>query len=1336
MKTHILLTLTLLFIIACGGDDGPISNGGNDTRKIESLILETSHNIVPAGLTTPIRALAQYEGGYIKDVTEQSSWLSSDSSVLSIEQGEVTANTFGDAEVIVSFGGLSEKENLKVVQGEIMKLSVTPQEQTVLVGYKDTYEAELEYKIDGNLRAYPVKQGIEWSVSDTDLATIDEFGNLEALALGDLTVQALLSVDEPTLFTSQSGSFSSIPSIMASSILHGEKIATVTKVDIFESGLDLPVGMEYGSSVVITYIDSQGRTRTTNLPSLLTWSSSDSSTVSVTDSGVIKGEELDATGQTITASLGGQSDQLTVTVSSKSLDRMEVLPKSFDLPFTGLSQQMQAIGHYDDSSTLDVTSQVVWSDNDNRDAVVTLSEHGLVTAVADGGPVTVTATYGPESQDATLTVGHVTAISVVPSDIDLANGASQHYQAMALTDSGLTLDVTSMVTWTVDNDSAGNKVASISSGNAQAGELLTEKVSASTVNVTAQLGGVAGTGTLDVTDEILERVVLSPELNQLNVGSQEAYTATGHFSNGSQRNVTASTVLTPSSGVVTVQGENVTGAQKGNATLTGSTTVGAQTVASIAYVTVDNTTITVKSLRVEPATLTLPVSGQQSVSVIATLSDNTELNVTSLIAPTSWQSGDSSVAYKLPSDVDTIMAGSIAGNTTLTTTYAGKSASVAVTITNATLESLSLTPTSQTMALGTTSAPYSVTGHFSDQTTATIANDSLNWSSLSTEVTVTDGVVTVTPSATPNIPVTISATDSSGVIGSAVVHVLDATVSDLTITPAGPLSLKLGEAQQFQAELELSDGSKLNATSLVDWTSNESSNLSIDDAGKAVAIAATSSAQVTASLGAINALNSVDVEVDGTSDLTHIVVTPTQATIGAGLTQAFKAQGHYQDNSTRDITASVSWSSADTKVATMVDEVATGISPGTVEITATHSSGVQMSALLVVEEKIDWDTLTLSDITVSEGSYTKAYATVATGSGKVLDVSTSIDNITFSNGYSQYLQKGIVQGITAGNEIATAEISGHQSNNANVTVNMTIPPVDRLELTPDGQVITINSNSETPYIVTAYYSSAPTTPVDVTNDTSTIVTTDGRFITAFDKSSGLASAGTSISGALSGTGWIKAEYGNAQAEVTAHVWKNAVQSSCATNGFRFISSGGYTFNCPLTEKQARQLSFPSSVRQVIDYSPYSELEWASYSNERTNHSVYVDACELMGQKGFGGKTNWRAIEYADDKVHEEFLNALRSAAPTASTASEAATIIGWPHFDTDSQLPSTVSNNYLWLTGKTSDDGVGATSIVILRIDANDANDANDDRVSKLSENIASSTNPERILPWFCVSEP
>jgi len=87
-----------------------------------------------------------------------------------------------------------------------------------------------------------------------------------------------------------------------------------------------------------------------------------------------------------------------------------------------------------------------------------------------------------------------------------------------------------------------------------------------------------------------------------------------------------------------------------------------------------------------------------------------------------------------------------------------------------------------------------------------------------------------------------------------------------------------------------------------------------------------------------------------TATLQSIAVTPAAPSVGIGSTVQFSAMGTYSDNSTKNITSSVTWASSNPAFATIVAAtgLATGVAVGTTEITATQGSVVSPNDPLAV----------------------------------------------------------------------------------------------------------------------------------------------------------------------------------------------------------------------------------------------------------------------------------------------------------------------------------------------------------------------------------------------------
>lgn len=95
-----------------------------------------------------------------------------------------------------------------------------------------------------------------------------------------------------------------------------------------------------------------------------------------------------------------------------------------------------------------------------------------------------------------------------------------------------------------------------------------------------------------------------------------------------------------------------------------------------------------------------------------------------------------------------------------------------------------------------------------------------------------------------------------------------------------------------------------------------------------------------------------------TATLQSITLTPSTSTIPRKTRAYFTAMGNFSDGSSSDLTTAVSWSSSNAAIATISNQnfsngVATGVSPGTVTITAYESaSGLGATATLTVSSAV------------------------------------------------------------------------------------------------------------------------------------------------------------------------------------------------------------------------------------------------------------------------------------------------------------------------------------------------------------------------------------------------
>jgi uncharacterized protein YjdB len=348
------------------------------------------------------------------------------------------------------------------------------------------------------------------------------------------------------------------------------------------------------------------------------------------------------------------------------------------------------------------------------------------------------------------------------------------------------------------------------------------------------------------------------------------------------------------------------------------------------------------ALQVTPANPTLAAGTMQQFKATADLSDGSTMDVSATAA---WSSGDTTIATVNASGQ---ASGVKAGTATITARYMNVSGTSKLTVTAATLKTITVTPANPSIVAGLTQQ-LTATGTFSDGTAQDITMTA-TWASGTTATATISNAGLATAKAAGMTAITAT---QMGITGKTNLTVTAATLTSIQVTP-NPGTTNIGGATvQFKATGNFSDGTAQDITTMATWFS---SNTALAKIGAMTGLATPAStgipgnATITAAfLGRTGSA----VLIVNNATLTSLDITPLNGSIAAGTTQQFAATGHYSDGSSADVTSQTMWQSSTTTVATIDGTgLAKAVAVGMTTISASFGGLTQSTGLTVTAATI------------------------------------------------------------------------------------------------------------------------------------------------------------------------------------------------------------------------------------------------------------------------------------------------------------------------------------------------------------------------------------------------
>ena len=507
--------------------------------EVESVTLDRHELTLKEGETNRLVATVSPSNATDKTI----SWATSNPAIVSVDkEGNVKGVAVGTATVAASHGNLSDACKITVTASAVPVTSISLDKTTLALAEQDTYQLTATVKPDN-----ATDKTVTWSTANAAIATVSDNGLVTAVAEGTTTI------------TAKAGDKTATCTVTVS-----KKIIPVTSVTLNKTSLALTEQETFQLSATVSPDNATDKT--------VTWSSSNTAIATVSDNGLVTAAAEGTT--TITAKAGDKTATCTVTVSKKVIPVTSVSLNKTSLALTEQETfQLSATVSPDNATDKTVT----WSTANA--AIATVSENGLVTAVAEGS-ATITAKAGDKTATCAVTVSKkvIPVTSVTLNKTSLTLTEQETFQLSATVSPDNATDKT--VTWSSSNTA----IATVSQDG------LVSAIAVGSTTITATAGEKKATCTVTVSRKVVPATSIT--LDYVNIEMAKGKMVTLHATvlpeDATDKAVTWKSSNTT---VATVSNNgNVTAIKAGSATITAS--IGGLSASCVVKVIIPVTSIT------------------------------------------------------------------------------------------------------------------------------------------------------------------------------------------------------------------------------------------------------------------------------------------------------------------------------------------------------------------------------------------------------------------------------------------------------------------------------------------------------------------------------------------------------------------------------------------------------------------------------------------------------------------------------------------------------------------------------------------------------------------------
>jgi len=615
-------SLSLLLIIVMSNLISACSNGGggsNNTQPsatLQSIQIQVEEQTLIVGLNSEAHAVALYSDDSHIDLSNEASWFSSRSDYASIDaNGVITALAPGSTVISAVVRDKTASSTVTIEQGELLSLTIKPLTSSLAIAEQHQFSAEGLFGNGSSDYSFDVTEQTSWSSSDTSKLSISDAagskGLGEASDSGSVTITASLGSRSDSLDVD----------INAATLSHLEISNTQTSLAI-DAKLQLHANGIY----------SDGSNN--NLNSQVSWNTSDEDIATINDNGLVTA--LKTGSVVVSINYQGQSANTNIEINEATLTAIEIAPIKPRL-ISAESLQLYATAHYSNNTILDITEQATWLSNDSSVATIgnTTVDSGIVSALAAGNS-TITASLANQSQQVTLNVDDAVLQSLVitPANSSIAINTQKRFSVTGFYDNGSSRDLTEHVTWS-SNNSSDNKLVELQS---KAGYF--KAIATGTSQIIATLGEITSFTNLTISSATLESITISSTTTTIPAGYGTQITAIGHFSDGSEQDITDSVSWSSSNATIaSINSDNdateLLSYQSGNTTINATF----DGISASTDITIVDATLISISILTNNTSMNLDTS--QTLFATGHFSDDINIDISDRVI---WLSSDNTIA--------------------------------------------------------------------------------------------------------------------------------------------------------------------------------------------------------------------------------------------------------------------------------------------------------------------------------------------------------------------------------------------------------------------------------------------------------------------------------------------------------------------------------------------------------------------------------------------------------------------------------------------------------------------------------------------------------------------